>query len=63
MEALGPPFIVFKEAQSGVGKPEKLQPKVEQLRKDHGKKLEAVLTDDQKKHWNELLGPPFELGD
>jgi hypothetical protein len=51
-----------KEAQSG-GKPEEIRPKIEQLRKDHAKKLEAVLTDAQKKQWSELLGPPFELGD
>jgi len=53
---------LVKEAQSG-GKPEEIRPKIEQLRKDHAKKLEAVLTDVQKKQWKELLGPPFELGD
>jgi hypothetical protein len=53
---------LVKEAQSG-GKPEEIRPKIEQLRKDHAKKLEAVLTDAQKKQWKELLGPPFELGD
>jgi hypothetical protein len=53
---------LVKEAQSG-GKPEEIRPKIEQLRKDHAKKLEAVLTDAQKKQWSELLGPPFELGD
>jgi hypothetical protein len=29
----------------------------------HGKQLEAILTDAQKKQWKELLGPPFDLGD
>jgi len=53
---------LVKEAQSG-GKPEEIRPKIEQLRKDHAQKLEAVLTDAQKKQWKELLGPPFELGD
>jgi hypothetical protein len=53
---------LVKQAQSG-GKPEEIRPKIEQLRKDHGKKLEAVLTDAQKKQWKEQLGPPFELGD
>ena len=53
---------LVKEAQSG-GNPEEIRPKIEQLRKDHAKKLEAVLTDAQKKQWKELLGPPFELGD
>ncbi len=53
---------LIKEAQSG-GNPEEIRPKVEQLRKEHAQKLEAVLTDAQKKQWKELLGPPFELGD
>jgi len=53
---------LMKEARSG-GNPEEIRPKIEQLRKDHAKKLEAVLTDAQKKQWKELLGPPFELGD
>ena len=51
-----------KEAQSG-GNPEEIRPKIERLRKDHAKKLEAILTDAQKKQWTEMLGPPFELGD
>jgi hypothetical protein len=53
---------LIKEAQSG-GNPTEIRPKIELLRKDHAKKLEAVLTDDQKKQWKDLLGPPFELGD
>jgi hypothetical protein len=53
---------LVKEAQSG-GNPEEIRPKIEQLRKDHAKKLEAVLTDAQRKQWKELLGPPFEMGD
>ena len=53
---------LVKQAQAG-GKPEEIRPKIEQLRKEHAKKLEAVLTDAQKKQWKELLGPPFELED
>ena len=53
---------LMKEAHSG-GNPEEIRPKIEQLRKDHAKQIEAVLTDAQKKQWKELLGPPFELGD
>jgi hypothetical protein len=53
---------LVKEAQSS-GKAEELRPKIEQLRKDHARKLEAILTDAQKKQWKELLGPPFDLGD
>jgi hypothetical protein len=53
---------LVKEAQSG-GNPQEIRPKIERLRKDHAKKLEAILTDAQKKQWTEMLGPPFELGD
>ncbi len=53
---------LFKQAQSG-GNPAEIRPKIEKVRQDHAKKLEAVLTDDQKKQWKELLGLPFELGD
>jgi hypothetical protein len=53
---------LVKEAQSG-GNLEEIRPKIERLRKDHAEKLEAVLTDAQKKRWKEMLGSPFELGD
>jgi hypothetical protein len=53
---------LVKQVQSG-GNPEEIRPKIEQVRKDHGKKLEAVLTDAQRRQWKEMLGPPFELGD
>ena len=53
---------LVKEVQAG-GNPAEIRPKIEQLRKDHAQKLEAILTDAQKKQWKEMLGPPFELGD
>jgi hypothetical protein len=53
---------LVKEAQSG-GNAEDIRPKIEQLRKEQGKKLVDVLTDAQKKQFKEMLGPPFELGD
>jgi hypothetical protein len=53
---------LMKEAQAG-GNAEEIRPKIEKLRKDHGKKLEAVLSDAQQKQWKEMLGPPFELGE
>ncbi len=53
---------LVKEAQSG-GNPQEIRPKIEQLRKDHARELEAVLTDAQKTQWKEMLGPAFELGD
>jgi hypothetical protein len=53
---------LIKEAQSGVNA-DQIGPNIEKLRKDHAKKLlDDVLTDDQKKQWKGLLGPPFELG-
>jgi hypothetical protein len=34
-------------------------PEIQELRKKTEQKLEAVLTDDQKKQWKEMLGAPF----
>ncbi|MFI5458540.1 MAG: hypothetical protein ACHRXM_24165 [Isosphaerales bacterium] len=53
---------LIKEAQSG-GNPEELRPKVLKTREEYGKKLEAVLTNDQTKKWKDMLGEPFHLGD
>jgi hypothetical protein len=53
---------LVKQAQSG-GNPDEIRAKIEQVRKDHAKQLEDLLTDAQKKQWKELLGPPFELED
>jgi len=53
---------LIKEAQSG-GKPEELRPQVVKIREEYGKKLEAVLTDEQQKKWKDMLGEPFHLGD
>ena len=53
---------LIKKARSGVDA-DQIGQNIEKLRKDHAKRLEAILTDDQKTQWKELLGPPFELGD
>lgn len=53
---------LMKEAQSG-GKPEELRPKIVKIRDEYGKKLEALLTDEQRKKWGDMLGKPFDLGD
>ena len=53
---------LIKEAQAG-GKPEELRPTVLKTREEYGKKLEAVLTDEQTKKWKDMLGEPFNLGD
>ena len=51
---------LIKEAQSG-GNPEEIWPKVMKIRKEHEGKIEALLTDAQKKQWKEMLGKPLDL--
>jgi hypothetical protein len=53
---------LLKKVQMG-SNPEEIRPQVVQIRKDHETKIEAVLTEIQKKAWQELLGKPFDLGD
>jgi hypothetical protein len=53
---------LMKEAQSG-GDPHEIWPKILKVRKEHEGKLEALLTDAQKKQWKEMLGKPLNLGD
>jgi hypothetical protein len=42
--------------------PEELRSKVMKIRKEYEGKIEALLSDTQKKQWKELLGKPFNLG-
>jgi Spy/CpxP family protein refolding chaperone len=42
--------------------PDEIRPKALQLRLDLESKLEALLTDAQKKQWKEMLGGPVDLG-
>ncbi len=51
---------LIKEAQSG-GDPNEIRPKIMKIRKDHEGKLVALLTDAQKKQWQDLLGKPLDL--
>ena len=53
---------LIKEAQSG-GNPEEIRPKVMKIRKEQEGKIEALLTDAQKKQWKEMLGKPLALDD
>jgi hypothetical protein len=53
---------LIKEAQTG-GNPEEIRPKVMKIRKEYVGKLEALLTDAQKKQWKEMLGQPLALDD
>jgi hypothetical protein len=53
---------LIKEAESG-GQPEEIRPKMLKLRKEYEGKIEAILSDAQKKEWKELLGKPLPLDD
>ncbi len=53
---------LIKEAQSG-GKPEEIRPRMMKARREQEAKIVAILTDAQKKQWQEMLGKPFDLGD
>ena len=53
---------LMKEVESG-GKPEEIRPKVLKVRRQHEGRIEALLTDAQKKQWKELLGKPLDLSD
>jgi hypothetical protein len=50
----------MKQAQSG-GNPQEIRPKVIKIRKDHEAKLEAILSDAQRKLWKDMLGKPVGL--
>jgi len=52
---------LLDEARKG-GNPDEIRPKVMKMRQDLQGKLEALLTDGQKKQWKEMLGKPIDLG-
>ena len=51
---------LVKKAESD-GKPEEIMPKVMRTRKAHENRIEAMLSDAQKKQWREMLGKPLDL--
>ena len=51
---------LIKEAQSG-GDAQEIWPKIMKIRREHESKIEALLTDSQKKQWKEMLGKPLKL--
>jgi hypothetical protein len=53
---------LLAEVRKG-GRPEEIQPKVIKIRDGLEAKLEALLTDAQKKQWKEMLGEPMDLAD
>ena len=54
--------LLMEELQKS-GKPKEIQPKMIKVRDDLEGKLEALLTDAQKKQWKEMLGEPMDLAD
>lgn len=53
---------LMKEAQSG-GDPREIRPKVIKIRKAHEARMEAALSDAQRKQWKEMLGEPVDVLD
>jgi hypothetical protein len=53
---------LMKEAQKG-GNAQEIGPKIRKIRKEQEERIEALLSDAQKKQWKELLGKPLDLGD
>ncbi len=53
---------LVKEAGKG-GKPEVVWPRMIKVRKEHEGKIEALLSDEQKNTWKEMLGKALDLDD
>ncbi len=53
---------LMKEVQSG-GDPREIGPRIMKIRLEHEGKIEAILSDAQKKQWKKMLGKPFDRGD
>jgi Spy/CpxP family protein refolding chaperone len=53
--------LLLEKLKNGSAGKEEIQPKVIKVREDLEGKLEALLTDAQKKQWQEMLGKPMDL--
>ncbi len=53
---------LLKDVDSG-GDAKEIWPKLMKIRKEHEGRIEALLSDAQKKQWKEMLGKPLDLGD
>ena len=53
---------LLKDVDSG-GDPQEIWPKLMKIRKEHEGRIEALLSDAQKKQWKEMLGKPLDLGE
>jgi len=51
-----------KEAKSG-GNSQEIWPKIMKIRREHEGKIVALLTDSQKKQWQDMVGKPLNLDD
>ena len=51
---------LIKEAESG-GNPEEIRARVMKIRREHEAEVQALLTDAQKKQWQEMVGKPLDL--
>lgn len=52
---------LMKEAKTGGGNPQEILAKVTRLRLDCQARIEALLSDPQKKQWKEMTGPPLVI--
>jgi hypothetical protein len=53
---------LLKDVDSG-GDPQEIWPKLVKIRMEHEARIEALLSDAQKKQWKEMLGKPLTLDD
>jgi hypothetical protein len=51
---------LVKEAESG-GNPQEIIPRMRKVRREHEDRIVALLTNAQKKQWQEMLGKPLDL--
>lgn len=54
---------LIKEVQSGKGRPEEIAPKIMKIRWEQERKVEAILSGEQKKQWKKMLGKVLVLDD
>jgi len=45
------------------GNIEEIWPKIQKVRKEHGDQVVALLSDAQKKQWQEMIGKPLDMGE
>jgi len=53
----------FEKEAKEAGNHQEIMPKMMKMRQEHEGKIEAFLTDAQKKQWKEMLGKPFKFED